>query len=180
MIKIARGFLIGSLVMGYGFPSLAGEATRVCVETVEASLKEAGTQATLKKYFNCEQYEGSAYEEIASGSKKWVDLAEQMLQYSDACYTEGIQASLGKAMQKAPGNVLPLVDKTSTLSASYICLPFISSELPIRQQLTEVTKSRSAIQGIHDNRLQIQKSACLKFIQSVEDNLRAHVSPKRP
>lgn len=179
MTRIASAFLIGSLLMVYCFPSQAGGAG-ICIEVIEASLNEGSPKATLEKHFNCEHYEGSAYERIASGSRKWVRLAERMLQYSDACYTEGIQASLGKAMQKAPGNVLPLVDKTSTLSASYICLPFISSELPIRQQLTEVTKSRSAIQGIHDNRLQIQKSACLKFIQSVEDNLRAHVSPKRP
>lgn len=180
MIKIGRALLIGSLLMVYGFPSLAGGATRVCVETVEASLKGEGAQATLKKHFNCEQYEGTAYEGIASGSKKWVRLAEKMLQHSDACYTEGIQASLGRAMQSSPKNVLPLVDKTPTLSASYICLPFISNEIPIRQQLAEVAKSRLAIQGMHDDRLKTQKAACLKFIESLEVNMNIQASPKPP
>jgi len=179
MIKIASALLIGSLVMVFGFPSQAG-LTGLCVETVEASLKAGNPKETLEKYFNCEKYEGSAYEGIASGSKKWVRLAEKMLQHSDACYTEGIQASLGKAMQRAPKNVLPLVDKTPTLSASYICLPFISNEIPIRQQRAEVNKSRHAIQGVHDGRLQTQKAACLKLIQSLEVNLNIQASPKPP
>ncbi|HEY9097298.1 MAG TPA: hypothetical protein VIN38_00360 [Thiobacillus sp.] len=179
MIKVSSAILIGTFMMVYGHPSQAGRAGP-CVETVEASLKARNPKDTLEKYFNCEKYEGSAYEGIASGSKKWVQLAEEMLQHSDACYTEGIQASLGKAMQRAPKNVLPLVDKTPTLSASYICLPFISNEIPIRQQLAEVAKSRLAIQGMHDDRLQTQKAACLKFIKSLEVNLNIQASPKPP
>ncbi|MBT9568491.1 MAG: hypothetical protein IV085_09355 [Thiobacillus sp.] len=179
MMKITRALAIVSLVMVYSFPSQAG-STGLCVETVEASLEAGDPKVTLEQYFNCEKYEGSAYEAIASGSKKWVRLAEKMLPHSDACYTEGIQASLGRAMQRSPKNVLPLVDKAPTLSASHICLPFISNEIPIRQQLTEVANSRLAIQGVHDHRLQIQKAACLKFIGSLEANLNIQASPKPP
>ena len=170
MMKTSSAFMFASLLTVYCCLSQA-EVTGTCVEAVEASLKEGNPKATLEKYFSCEKYEGSAYEGIASGSKKWISLAERMLQYSDACYTEGIQASLGKAMQGSPKNVLPLVDKTSTLAASYICLPFISNELPIKLQLAEVIKSRKAIQSVHDDRLRIQKVACLHFIKSVETDL---------
>lgn len=177
MIKLSSALLIGSFMMAYGFSSQA-VAAGPCVETVEASLKEGNPRNTLEKYFNCEKYEGSAYESIASGSKKWVHLAEQMLQHTDACYTEGIQASLGKAMQRSPRNVLPLVDKTPLLSASYICLPFISNELPVKRQLAEIRKSRNVIQKVHEGRLQTQKATCLKFIQSVEVNVNSQTSPE--
>ena len=141
------------------------------VEAIEDSLREGNPKTTLEKYFSCEKYEGSAYERIASGSPQWISLAERMLQYSDACYTEGIQASLGKAMQKSPQNVLPLVDKTSVLAASYICLPFISSELPIKAQLAEVVRSKKAIQRVRNDKVRTQKASCLRFVKSVEKNL---------
>jgi len=145
--------------------------TGISVEIVEASIREGNPKATLEKYFSCEKYEGSAYEGIASGSPKWISIAERMLHFSDACYTEGIQASLGKAMQRSPQNVLPLVDKTPTLAASYICLPFISSELSIKSQQAEVIRSRNAIQKVRDDRFSIQKEVCLRFIKSVEMSL---------
>jgi hypothetical protein len=150
---------------------LHAAASVTSYEAVEASLREGSPTTTLEKYFNCEIYDGSAYENIASGEPRWISLAERMLQHSDACYTEGIQASLGKAMQKSPQNVLPLVDKTATLAAGYICLPFISSELSIKLQLAEVIKSKKAIRRVHDKRLRTQKAACLRFIKSLEAKL---------
>lgn len=147
------------------------------LEAVEASIRAGNPKATLEKYFSCEKHEGSAYEGIASGSPQWISIAERMLHYSDACYTEGIQASLGMAMQRSPQNVLPLVDKTPTLSASYICLPFISSELPVKSQQAEVLRSRKVIQRVHDDKLKTQKETCLRFIKSVEASLVGQHSP---
>ena len=155
------------------------EAKGTNIEAVEASLGGGNPKATLEKYFNCEKHEDSAYEEIASGAPKWISLAERMLQYSDACYTEGIQASLGMAMRKSPENVLPLVDKTATLGASYICLPFISTELSIKTQLAELIKSKKAIQRVHDSSLWFQKTACLRFIKSIAANLITQQSPAK-
>lgn len=151
--------------------------TGISVETVETSIRDGNPKATLEKYFNCEKYEGSAYEGIASGSPKWVSIAERMLHYSDACYTEGIQSSLGKAMQRSPRNVLPLVNKTPTLAAGYICLPFISNELPFKTQQAEVIRSKKAIQRVQDDKLRTQKEACLRFIRSVEVSLTRQQSP---
>lgn len=134
--------------------------------------RKAPPQATLEKFFSCEKYEGSAYEKIAMGEPRWISIAEKMLQHSDACYTEGIQAALGSAMQKFPKRVLPLVDKTSLLSANYICLPFISSELPVKSQLSEMAKSKRDISRVHAKGLRIKKKLCLSFIESVETQVR--------
>ncbi|NLR74167.1 hypothetical protein [Leeia aquatica] len=135
---------------------------------VETALKEGGAKLALETYFSCEKHEGSAYVEIATGSPPWVSLAEKMLAYSDACYTEGIQAALGQAMQQSPKTVLPLVGKTPALAADAICLPFISDELPARLQLRAIRKSKQAIQSVVSRRLAAQKARCLHFIQSVE------------
>ena len=96
-----------------------------------------------------------------------------MLQYADACYTEGILGALGQAMQKAPRQVLPLVGKTRTLAAESICLPFISDEIPVKAQAAAVARSRGAIQGVRDESLQVQRAACLQFIGSVEAGIAA-------
>jgi len=144
----------------------------VSAEAVESSLREGNPKATLEHFFSCEKYVGSAYEKIAMGSPRWISIAESTLQYSDACYTEGIQSALGSAMQKSPQHVLPLVDKTSLLSANYICLPFISNELPVQSQIAEIVKSKRAIQRVHAKNLRTKKSSCLSFIESVEAQVR--------
>ena len=143
----------------------------ISIEIVDASLKEGTPKATLEKFFSCEKYEGSAYEKIAMGEPRWISIAEKMLQHSDACYTEGIQAALGSAMQKFPKRLLPLVDKTSLLSANYICLPFISSELPVKSQVNEINKSKKAIQNVKGKNLISKRMSCLDFINSVETSI---------
>lgn len=154
-------------------------AQELQADTVERALAERGAQATLSAYFNCEKYQGSAYEKIATGARPWVALAEKVISQSDACYTEGIQAALGEAMRKAPQHVLGLVGKTERLGAEYICLPFISDEQPIAGQLEEIEKSRQAIALVQSSRLAPQKAACLRFIDDTEQRVRAQ-APMEP
>ena len=163
-------FILAGLLSACCCPSQAKE-TGTSIEIVEASLRAGNPKATLEKYFSCEKHEGSAYVGIETGSPQWISIAERMLHYSDACYTEGIQAALGRAMQRSPQNVLPLVNKSPTLAANYICLPFISSELPIKSQQAEVIKSKKSIEKIQNDKVRAQKEACLLFIKSVETNL---------
>lgn len=169
-------FILAGLLSACCCPSQAKE-TGTSIEIVEASIRAGDPKATLEKYFSCEKHEGSAYVGIETGSPQWISIAERMLHYSDACYTEGIQAALGRAMQRSPQNVLPLVNKSPTLAANYICLPFISSELPIKSQQAEVIKSKKAIEKIQDDKVRTQKEACLLFIKSVETNLIGQLPP---
>lgn len=151
---------------------------RLDIAAVEAELASGTPQAVLEKYFDCAKYEGTAYENIATGRIDWVRLAERMLAHSDACYTEGIQSALGSAMQRKPRNVLPLVGKTDALSAEHICLPFISSEQPVASQLAQVRRSRRAIQEVRTP--VAQKSACLQFIRPVESRLKDEARSAAP
>ena len=155
--------LIVSLVMA-GAPAVA-----LALEITPGQIKRAtahdGYQAALSKFFPCDAYKGSAYEQIATGKREWVALAKAMIKRGDACYTEGIQAALGAAMIVAPSSVLPLVDSSPLLGADRICLPFISDELPKDEQLAALNKSRQAIAGVRKH--QKQRQACLIFIDGI-------------
>jgi hypothetical protein len=166
-----------ALLSVLGLMSSAVAAGGVTIEAIEASLAEKGPQATLAAYFSCEKEDGSAYPAIAGGSREWVALAEKMIAYTDACYTESLQAALGAAMRKSPRNVLPLVDKTPALSADHICLPFISDEQPVAAQAREIQKSRRAIASVRDRRLAKPKAACLRFIRGAAKNLSSAATP---
>lgn len=135
---------------------------------VEASLKDAGGQATLEKFFSCEHDEGTAYPKIATGNTTWVALGVKILGYSDACYAEGIVAALGQAMQNRPHVVLPYVNSSLRLTADRICLPFISDELPVKDQLSKVRVVKKSILRVSTPRLAAQKKACLDLINGFE------------
>ncbi len=156
--------------------SFAGCSTQVVADEISPQvvrnyLISNGAAATRHKYFACDDFEHSVYPSIESGDSEWVRLAEEMLPHSDACVAESIQSALGKAMQQAPENVLPLVDKNAMLRADRVCLPFISSELPKREQHAEIERSRTAIERVTDPSLGKQKEACLRFIRGVEELL---------
>jgi len=141
------------------------------VATVSATLEALGPRAALETHFPCGKYVGTAYPKIASGSAAWISLGERMLQHSDGCYTEGIQASLGQAMVDSAENVLPLVNTTPLLAAERICLPFISSELPLDEQRRLLAKSKKSIADVVAPSLNTQKEACLSFISEIESRL---------
>jgi hypothetical protein len=145
--------------------------TPIDVQAINASIDSVGPAQTLPKYFACESYTGTAYEAIAPGAPPWIALAERMLGYSDACRTEGIQSSLGSAMRQSPEAVLRLVGKTPLLRPSAICLPFVSAELPVKQQRNELKKSLKAIEQVREADLRFQRAMCINFIRSVEATL---------
>lgn len=165
--------LAASAVMAF-----ADAGPELLPEMVEATLAEKGVRVTLETYFDCQRTSGTAYEKIASGSRAWIALAEKMIAVSDACYTEGIQASLGEAMRRAPRRVLPLVGKMPVLAPEYVCLPFISAEQPVAAQLQDLRASRRAIAAVRMPRLSNQRAACLRFIDGVEAGLRS--PPSQP
>lgn len=150
------------------------EGTGPTVLEIEAALNNSNPQQALDRYLDCENTECEIFEKISSGSKDWINVAVKILAYADAGSTEGILSSLGKAMQKVPQNVLPLVNKKEAplLSADWICLPFISGEIPVEEQLAEVVNSRKAIETVHNDQLREQKEACLADIRSLEAQLR--------
>lgn len=176
-----RGLVTALLLCTLVFPQAAcssGEK-QLTAERLAVELRERGVHDVLARYFPCNAYEGSGYEQVAQGSGAWVQLATQLLEHSDACYTSGLQDALGSAMQAAPENVLPYVGRSSQLAPERICLPFISAEIPTAEQLQPLSLSRNKIEPVRDPRLQTQREACLAEIQRVERRILGHAAAPR-
>lgn len=137
-------------------------------ERISAELRDSGVRRVLENYFPCDGYEGTGYEQVAQGARAWVNVATQLLDHSDACYTTGLQDALGTAMQAMPEHVLPYVGLSSQLAAERICLPFISAEMPRADQLKQLKSAQTKIQAVRDRRLHAQRQACLTEIQRVK------------
>jgi hypothetical protein len=157
---------------GYKRPHGYAAQEHLQPQEVEAFLDRQGGKATLEKYFPCDKVEGTAYAEIADGSRRWAAVAVKMLNYSDACYTESILSALGTAMERNPRNILPYVGTSLTLDTS-ICLPFISDELPLREQLRQIRTAKNAISRVHNAKLSKQRKACLEYIGFAEHGVTA-------
>ena len=136
-------------------------------ERVSTELRERGSQAVRARYFPCDAYEGTGYEQVARGSSAWVQLAAQLLERSDACYTTGLQDALGSAMRAAPEKVLPYVGRSPQLAPGRICLPFISAETSPADQMHQLKLSRGSIASVQHARLNPQRQACLAEIDRV-------------
>ncbi|CAD5372060.1 conserved exported hypothetical protein [Rubrivivax sp. A210] len=179
-MRLPRGApgLLVALAMAWAVP--AGADALRGTEAVEATLASAGPRAALQRHFDCTLRRPAGYRGVASGDPAWVALAERLLPHADACYSTGLQDALGRAMQRAPRAVLPLVGKTPTLAAEAICLPFISDEIPLARQKAALARSRQAIAGVRDEALQPQRQACLGFIGSVEEAVAARQPAATP
>src|SRR5688572_25646369 len=98
------------------------------VAAIQEYLEKNGAEATIARYFRCE--DDSSYGQIEIGNAAWIKIATQLLPKSDACVSESLRSSLAVALLNAPQNILPLVGTTRQLAAKDICLPFMSDEEP--------------------------------------------------
>jgi len=183
MVSALRFAALVSVVCA-GLACHAAADTRLRVQEVEAFLAREDEKATLEKYF-CGEYEDATGAAISRGSPRWAALAVKMLKYSDAGCTTSLLASLGKAMQQNPVKTLPYLGTevakeqgtTWMLDTSMICLPFISDELPVAEQLRQLRASKEAISRVRDSKLAEQRKACLDFIDQCER--RANEKPSK-
>lgn len=161
--------LLALALTGLGLaPYPAGAASHgPGIDVVRSALRTLGPRATLARYFPCDRHQGTGYAAVATGSAAWLALAERLIADADACHAEGLRDALGRAMQRAPRQVLRLVGKTERLSAEAICLPSISDEPPPAAQRAALARSRRAIEAVRQAELQPQRQACLRFIADV-------------
>ncbi|MBL8466281.1 hypothetical protein [Methyloversatilis discipulorum] len=130
-----------------------------------------GGRAALEKYFSCEGTGFNGYLKVASGSKQWLDVAVRLLASSDACYSEGLHDAVAKALYASPSTVLPLVDSSSMLKASQICLPFLSDEEPHKQHLAYLKRLEERLSRVTDRASQSGKAKCIGEIHAMRKML---------
>ncbi|WP_167071014.1 hypothetical protein [Sphingomonas vulcanisoli] len=129
-----------------------------------------GAPAVLEDDFNLDG--GPGYAVVETGSADGVAVAVKLLTtVADAAYSEGLQSSLGVALQRHPENVLPLVDSASVLAADHICLPWMI-ESPHQKVRDELTKTRAALDTASAKAYPAQRAACLMQIKRAEMGVR--------
>ena len=76
-----RGVVTALLLCALVFPQAACSSSekQLTAERLAVELRERGAQDVLTRYFPCDAYEGSGYEQVAQGSGVWVQLATQLL-----------------------------------------------------------------------------------------------------
>lgn len=163
-------------------PAKATKAQTITVPMIDKSIATIGGKATVAKYF-CAQDPATddfrAFDKIATGAKEWVDIAVKVLPYSDAACSQSLHSYLGEAMQKQPRNVLPYVGTSPRLTPEYICLPFISIDIPESEQLQQVRRSKAALLTVKDKALSQQCRACLTRVTVLEKKILADVASKK-
>lgn len=147
----------------------SGAPEGVSIAEVEQALRGSDPKAFVGRLVSrCDEDEGRAVtvcDRIASGHRAWLDLAPRLYEHTDGSTSTAVCHSLGLAMRRAPDAVLALWRKTPGMTEDCICLPFVSNEIPLRQQLAEYRKSRQAVLSARAPALAPARAACLALIE---------------
>ncbi len=144
------------------FITQSAHAETITSDMINNYISKHGEDAAINKYFDC--FDERAYSQIEKGSKDWIALAVKLLDHSDACVSESLHNSLAIALLHKPENVLPLVNSSARLSASQICLPFLSADEPAKEHLQYLAKLQRALDAVKDKSYDVGKNACIAEI----------------
>lgn len=173
--------LLVALALLSGVLATASAGPAPTLVEIEAALSDSSPRERLLPLIDCDDeasWPTSVCGQIASGSPAWIALAPRIRSLTDGANSEAICDALGRAMRKAPREVLRLHEPAGKLSASCICLPFVSDELPASEQLREYRQSRRAIAAVNDKDLRQARAACLAQITPVEKRLARQPRPR--
>jgi hypothetical protein len=127
---------------------------------IEDSLKRRGPEATLKKYFGCDN--DKAWALIDSGDPRAVKIGLAFLPVADACYSEVLSVSLGYALTNNPALMLGY-QKDYPEAFPEWCVPGLIG--PTQAEWTAaINKAEKAIRSVSDPKLDKAKQICLKQV----------------
>lgn len=141
------------------------------LEDIEAALRDNAPRERLLSLISCDDeanWSSSVCGQIASGAPAWIALAPRIRAQTDGANSGAICNALGLAMRKAPREVLRVYEPQGKLSASCLCVPFVSDELPVAEQAREYRLSHRAIASVGDRKLRTARAACLAEMAPVE------------
>jgi hypothetical protein len=131
-----------------------------------------GEKEALAQFFPCDNSGDEAYAGVSSGSRQWLAIAVRLLPHADACYSEFLHDAVARAIVPAAPRVLALVGSSPQLTASQICIPFLSAEEPASEHLAYLSKAEHALRRVNARELQPAKQACLAEIASTRRIIR--------
>lgn len=163
MPKILMRYCLIGLTLG--FTCISAHAQTPILESVSALVNTKGSRAAIQQYFDCAPSGDPAFRLVASGSKKWLQLAVDLLPEADGCHSQLLNDAIARAMTEAPRNVLPLVNSLPYLAASRICLPFMSADEPRSRHRSYLNRLEKVLVEIQEPSYKAHKQACLREIQ---------------
>ena len=165
-----RAFL---LVVFSSVATTAATATpgELTAPVLEATLRNEGATATLKRHFDCTEAGNSTYDMVAKGSDSWLALAIRLLPEAQGCYSLNLRSSIAEAMSVRPAKVLELMKTIPSLGGHKVCLPFMSADEPANLHLAYLAKLEAALATVHTPRLQQARQVCLTEIHKAQHRL---------
>ncbi|HXC55184.1 MAG TPA: hypothetical protein VNU97_07820 [Rhizomicrobium sp.] len=127
---------------------------------IEASLRQAGPAATLKRYFDCDN--GIGWKLVETGDPRAVKIALAVLPVVDACYGEVMAIELGWAMSNNPALMLGYARQYPDAFADW-CYPGLIEPTDAEWNAA-LAKAERAISGVHDPKLAAARATCLRAI----------------
>jgi hypothetical protein len=130
------------------------------IRRIEDSLKRFGPDATMKKYFGCDN--DKAWALIDSGDPRAVKIGLAFLPAADACYSEVLSVSLGYALTNNPSLMLGY-QKDYPKEFPEWCVPGLIG--PTQAEWTAaIDRAEKAVRSVTDPKLDKAKQICLKQI----------------
>jgi len=130
------------------------------LKRIEDSLKRLGPDATMKKYFGCDN--DKAWSLIDSGDPRAVKIGLAFLPVADACYSEVLSISLGYALTNNPILMLGYQKDYPDAFPEW-CVPGLIG--PTQAEWTAaINKAEKAIKSVTDPKLDKAKQICLKQV----------------
>jgi hypothetical protein len=130
------------------------------LKRIEDSLKRVGPEATMKRYFGCDN--DKAWALIDSGNPRAVKIGLAFLPVADACYSEVLSVSLGFALTSNPSLMLGY-QKDYPKEFPEWCVPGLIG--PTQAEWTAaIDKAEKAIKSVSDPKLDKARQICLKQV----------------
>jgi hypothetical protein len=131
-------------------------------------IKEHGARLTVQKLTTGKrprQWE-ALLQKIETGDPRWLAVARELADGTDAGTSEDLQVVLARALPKNPADVLRLADTQSFLSINDLCAaPFIEPEPAYLKRYLRET--RRSLRILHDAAVEDRRKKCLARIEMV-------------
>ncbi len=128
---------------------------------IEDSLKKAGPDATLKKYYDCDN--GIGWKLLETGDPRAVRLAFGVMPAADACYSEVMSIELGYALTANPILMMGYY-KQYPQDFSDWCVPGLIGPTEAEWKAV-IDKAEKAVLSVHDPALAKPKQICIDAIK---------------
>jgi competence protein ComGC len=148
----------------FSVSALASLPSHPSLTQVENAIQEKGAANVVQELNR--QASSTAWESIednvATGNVRWLNVAKQLRQYTDASTSLGLENALAEALPKNASGVLAILgtDQSKEFTIQRVC----SGETYIEPSTTELRRhlkaSITALEKVSDPQLQTNRSAC--------------------